>query len=134
MKTGLRSAVEMYEKLSAGPLSGLRVGLLHGRLDADDKEVIMRRFQRGETDVLVATTCVERLRLATVLLLCRDLAIFFCAEADSEILGDLLFEVWVVWWLAAIVAAEPAQGNSSNAAATRTRMARGNVISNLKSL
>jgi ATP-dependent DNA helicase RecG len=58
-KSGLKSAVEMYEKLSAGPFAGLRVGLLHGRLDADDKEVIMRRFQRGEIDVLVATTVVE---------------------------------------------------------------------------
>ena len=55
----LKSAVAMHEKLRTGPLKGLRVGLLHGRLDADDKEVIMRRFQRGETDVLVATTVVE---------------------------------------------------------------------------
>jgi ATP-dependent DNA helicase RecG len=58
-KSGLRSAVEMYEKLRTGPLSGLRVGLLHGRLDADEKEVVMRRFQRGEIDVLVATTVIE---------------------------------------------------------------------------
>jgi ATP-dependent DNA helicase RecG len=58
-KSGLKSAVEMHEKLSAGPLAGLRVGLLHGRLSADDKEVTMRRFQRGEIDVLVATTVVE---------------------------------------------------------------------------
>jgi ATP-dependent DNA helicase RecG len=58
-KSGLKSAVEMHEKLSAGPLTGLRVGLLHGRLAADDKEVVMRRFQRGEIDVLVATTVVE---------------------------------------------------------------------------
>jgi ATP-dependent DNA helicase RecG len=58
-KTELKSAVEMYEKLRTGPLSGLRVGLLHGRLDADSKEVIMRRFQRGEIDVLVATTVIE---------------------------------------------------------------------------
>jgi len=58
-KLGLKSAVGMYEKLRTGPLAGLRVGLLHGRLDADDKEVIMRRFQRGEIDVLVATTVVE---------------------------------------------------------------------------
>ena len=49
----------MHEKLRTGPLAGLRVGLLHGRLDADDKEIIMRRFQRGEIDVLVATTVVE---------------------------------------------------------------------------
>ncbi len=58
-KSGLKSAVEMHQKLSAGPLAGLRVGLLHGRLNADDKEVIMRRFQRGEIDVLVATTVIE---------------------------------------------------------------------------
>ena len=58
-RSGLRSAVEMYEKLRSGPLAGLRVGLLHGRLDADEKEVIMRRFQRGEIDVLVATTVIE---------------------------------------------------------------------------
>ncbi len=53
------SAVEMYEKLRSGPLAGLRVGLLHGRLDADEKEMIMRRFQRGEIDVLVSTTVIE---------------------------------------------------------------------------
>jgi ATP-dependent DNA helicase RecG len=58
-KSGLKSAVEMHEKLRTGPLSGLRLGLLHGRLDADEKEVIMRRFQRGEIDVLVATTVIE---------------------------------------------------------------------------
>jgi ATP-dependent DNA helicase RecG len=58
-KLGLKSAVEMHEKLRNGPLAGLRVGLLHGRLDADEKEIIMRRFQRGEIDVLVATTVIE---------------------------------------------------------------------------
>jgi ATP-dependent DNA helicase RecG len=58
-KSGLKSAVEMHEKLRTGPLAGLRLGLLHGRLDADEKEIIMRRFQRGEIDVLVATTVVE---------------------------------------------------------------------------
>jgi ATP-dependent DNA helicase RecG len=58
-KLGLKSAVAMYEKLRTGPLSGLRLGLLHGRLDADEKEIIMRRFQRGEIDVLVSTTVIE---------------------------------------------------------------------------
>ena len=58
-KAGLKSAVAMHERLRTGPLAGLRVGLLHGRLDPDDKEVIMRRFQRGELDVLVATTVIE---------------------------------------------------------------------------
>ena len=58
-KSGLKSAVDMHEKLRKGPLNGLRVGLLHGRLDADEKEIIMRRFQRGDIDVLVATTVIE---------------------------------------------------------------------------
>ncbi len=58
-KSGLKSAVDMHEKLRNGPLAGLRVALLHGRLDPDEKEVIMRRFQRGEIDVLVATTVIE---------------------------------------------------------------------------
>ena len=58
-KSGLKSAVEMHEELRTGPLAGLRVGLLHGRLDADEKEIIMRRFHRGEIDVLVATTVIE---------------------------------------------------------------------------
>ena len=58
-KSGLKSAVEMHEKLRTGPLAGLRVGLLHGRLDADGKEIIMRRYQRGEIDVLVATKVIE---------------------------------------------------------------------------
>jgi ATP-dependent DNA helicase RecG len=55
----LRSATEMYDELRAGPLQGLRLGLLHGRLSADEKEVTMARFRRGEIDVLVATTVIE---------------------------------------------------------------------------
>ena len=58
-KPTLKSATEMYETLRTGDLKGLRLGLLHGRLGADDKEVIMRRFQRGEIDVLIATTVIE---------------------------------------------------------------------------
>jgi ATP-dependent DNA helicase RecG len=58
-KLKLRSATQMYEELRSGPLLGLRLGLLHGRMSADDKEVAMRRFQRGETDVLIATTVIE---------------------------------------------------------------------------
>ena len=57
--SNLKSATEMYEELRHGPLHGLRLGLLHGRLPADDKDVVMRRFARGEIDVLVATTVVE---------------------------------------------------------------------------
>jgi len=58
-KKALRAASDMYEELRAGALAGLRLGLLHGRLSADDKEVAMRRFQRGEIDVLIATTVIE---------------------------------------------------------------------------
>jgi ATP-dependent DNA helicase RecG len=58
-KPSLKSATEMYENLQATHLNGLRLGLLHGRLDADEKEVIMRRFQRGEIDVLISTTVIE---------------------------------------------------------------------------
>jgi len=58
-KVKLRAAVDMFEKLRHGPLAGLRLGLLHGRMSADDKEVTMARFKRGEIDVLVATTVIE---------------------------------------------------------------------------
>ncbi len=58
-KAKLRSATQMYDELRKGPLEGLRLGLLHGRMSADDKEVAMRRFQRGDTDVLIATTVIE---------------------------------------------------------------------------
>ncbi|WP_410869939.1 ATP-dependent DNA helicase RecG [Nocardia sp. A7] len=53
------AAVEMYETLSAGPLAGTRVGLLHGRLPSDEKDHVMRQFNDGAIDVLVCTTVVE---------------------------------------------------------------------------
>ena len=43
----------MFDELRQGALTGLRLGLLHGRMSADDKEVTMARFKRGEIDVLV---------------------------------------------------------------------------------
>jgi ATP-dependent DNA helicase RecG len=55
----LRSATEMFDELRTGALAGLRLGLLHGRLSADEKEVTMARFHRGEIDVLVSTTVIE---------------------------------------------------------------------------
>jgi ATP-dependent DNA helicase RecG len=58
-KKALRAATDMYEELRVGALAGLRLGLLHGRLSADDKEVTIRRFQRGDIDVLIATTVIE---------------------------------------------------------------------------
>lgn len=58
-KTVLRNATDMYEELRLGALKDLRLGLLHGRMSSEDKEVTMRRFQRGEIDVLVSTTVIE---------------------------------------------------------------------------
>jgi ATP-dependent DNA helicase RecG len=58
-KPKLRSATEMFDELRIGALAGLKLGLLHGRMSADDKEVTMARFKRGEIDVLVATTVIE---------------------------------------------------------------------------
>jgi ATP-dependent DNA helicase RecG len=57
--SGLSAAEEVVEWLRTGPLSGLRVGLLHGRLAGDEKDHAMRAFAAGETDVLVATTVIE---------------------------------------------------------------------------
>jgi ATP-dependent DNA helicase RecG len=58
-KLEVRSAQETYERLEADELSGLRLGLLHGRLPAAEKEATMHRFRDGELDVLVATTVIE---------------------------------------------------------------------------
>jgi ATP-dependent DNA helicase RecG len=55
----LAAAEEVVEQLREGPLQGLRLGLLHGRLVPDEKDRAMRAFAAGETDVLVATTVVE---------------------------------------------------------------------------
>ena len=43
----------------SGPLSGLRLGLMHGRLPADEKDAVMTAFRAGEIDVLVCTTVIE---------------------------------------------------------------------------
>jgi ATP-dependent DNA helicase RecG len=54
-----RALVDVYAELSNGPLEGLRMGMLHGRLDAEQKDATMRAFVAGDIDVLVATTVVE---------------------------------------------------------------------------
>ena len=46
-------------RLQHGPLSGLRLGLMHGRLSADEKDAVMAAFRAGEIDVLVCTTVIE---------------------------------------------------------------------------
>jgi len=55
----LKAALKMYKDLSNQIFADLKVGLLHGRLDNDLKEQVMRRFQSGELNVLVATTVIE---------------------------------------------------------------------------
>jgi ATP-dependent DNA helicase RecG len=55
----LKAAIKMYRELSGKIFSDLKVGLLHGRLDADLKEQVMRMFQKGELQILVATTVIE---------------------------------------------------------------------------
>ena len=51
--------LEVAPLLAEGPLHGLRIGVLHGRLPADEKDAVMRAFAAGTLDVLVATTVVE---------------------------------------------------------------------------
>ncbi|MFB6628864.1 ATP-dependent DNA helicase RecG [Streptomyces sp. NPDC056362] len=53
------AVLDIAEKLGAGPLAGLRIAVLHGRMHPDDKDDVMRRFAAGELDVLVATTVIE---------------------------------------------------------------------------
>jgi ATP-dependent DNA helicase RecG len=53
------SAEETFERLSAGELRGLRLGLLHGRMSSADKDAVMSAFRARELDVLVATTVIE---------------------------------------------------------------------------
>ncbi|MGC9536471.1 helicase-related protein [Streptomyces sp. UG1] len=53
------AVLDVADHLAKGPLQGLRVEVLHGRMPPDDKDAVMRRFAAGETDVLVATTVIE---------------------------------------------------------------------------
>jgi len=55
----LKAAIKMYRELSGKIFADLKVGLLHGRLDADLKDQVMRMFQKGELQILVATTVIE---------------------------------------------------------------------------
>ena len=49
----------MAAELADGPLAGLRVAILHGRLPPDEKDRTMRAFAAGDIDVLVSTTVIE---------------------------------------------------------------------------
>jgi ATP-dependent DNA helicase RecG len=58
-ETELKAAVKMYRELSGKVFAGFTVGLLHGRLDPELKDQVMRMFQKGELHILVATTVIE---------------------------------------------------------------------------
>jgi ATP-dependent DNA helicase RecG len=55
----LKAAIKMYRELSGKVFADLKVGLLHGRLDPELKDQVMRMFQTGELQILVATTVIE---------------------------------------------------------------------------
>ncbi len=55
----MKAAQKMHEHLSNAVFPGIAIGLLHGKLSADEKEAAMDRFQRGETKILVSTTVIE---------------------------------------------------------------------------
>jgi ATP-dependent DNA helicase RecG len=57
--TGLKAAIKMYDELRKKILPDLKVGLLHGRMTAEEKELMMRRFKQNEVQVLVSTTVIE---------------------------------------------------------------------------
>jgi ATP-dependent DNA helicase RecG len=58
-KQELKAATAEYERLAKNVFPKLRVGLLHGRLKNDDKDLVMEQFRRGELQILVATTVIE---------------------------------------------------------------------------
>lgn len=53
------AVLDMADMLREGPLAGLRLGILHGRLPGEEKDATMQAFARGELDALVTTTVVE---------------------------------------------------------------------------
>lgn len=58
-ETELKAAMKMYKELSKRIFPDLRVAVLHGRMEPNLKEHVMRLFQKGEVDILVSTTVIE---------------------------------------------------------------------------
>jgi ATP-dependent DNA helicase RecG len=58
-ETELKAAMKMYGELSKKVFPDLLVAVLHGRMDADLKEQVMRLFQQGKIQILVSTTVIE---------------------------------------------------------------------------
>jgi ATP-dependent DNA helicase RecG len=55
----LKAAIKMYGQIRKAILPDLKIGLLHGRMSADEKDLVMKQFKDGAVDVLVATTVIE---------------------------------------------------------------------------
>jgi len=55
----LKAAIKMYKELSKRIFPDQRVGLLHGRLDPEEKDRVMQQFQRGDLSIMVSTTVIE---------------------------------------------------------------------------
>ncbi|MEA3246596.1 MAG: ATP-dependent DNA helicase RecG, partial [Gemmatimonadota bacterium] len=58
-KVALKAATRAFDELSKGRFQHRRLELLHGRLSADEKDDVMRRFRDGKVDLLVSTTVIE---------------------------------------------------------------------------
>lgn len=58
-ESDLNDVTSYSQKLAQGAFADYKVGLLHGRMSAAEKEEVMNGFKRGEIDLLVATTVVE---------------------------------------------------------------------------
>ena len=58
-KVPMNSVEDLFPELSNGALAGLRVGKLHGRMLAEEKDSVMQAFSKGEIDVLISTTVIE---------------------------------------------------------------------------
>ena len=58
-KSPMNSVEELFPTLSSGPLHGLRMSPLHGRMASEEKDAVMQAFSRKEIDILVSTTVIE---------------------------------------------------------------------------
>ncbi len=55
----ITSATEYYEELASGEFKGYSIALLHGKMNSKEKDSVMRRFAKGEVQLLIATTVIE---------------------------------------------------------------------------
>ncbi|MGI9015653.1 MAG: ATP-dependent DNA helicase RecG [Euzebya sp.] len=56
---GVAAVTEVFRDLAEGPFAGYEVGLMHGRMPAEDREAVMKAFRDGSVPLLVATTVIE---------------------------------------------------------------------------